>query len=91
MKTPDDVVAIVRLHQLGWGTRRIAKELGIARSTVIHFVREGGWKPYKRPDRVRCLQQVDGDRGAKQVAGEMFELAAVRSPDPAPRVEVECA
>jgi transposase len=56
MKTPDDVVAIVRLHELGWGSRRIARELGIARSTVIHYIREGGWTPYKKPDRVRCLE-----------------------------------
>ncbi len=56
MKTPDDVVAIGRLHQLGWGSRRIARELGIARNTVKHYLRDGGWKPYKQPDRVRCLE-----------------------------------
>ncbi len=60
MKTPDDVVAMVRLHQLGWGSRRIARELGIARSTVIHYIREVGWKPYKKPDRVRCLEEHEG-------------------------------
>jgi len=35
MKTPDDVVAIVRLHELGWGSRRIARELGIARPEFL--------------------------------------------------------
>ena len=59
MKTPDDVTAMVRLHQLGWGSRRIARELGIARSTVINYIREGGWKPYKKPDRVRCLEEYE--------------------------------
>ena len=28
MKTPDDVAAMVRLKQLGWGAKRIAAELG---------------------------------------------------------------
>ncbi len=59
MKTPEDVAAIVRLHQLGWGTKRIARELGVARSTVIHYVRAGGWTPYKTPDRVRCLAHLE--------------------------------
>lgn len=56
MKTPEDVVAIVHLHQLGRGSRRIARELGTARNTVKHHLREGGWKPYRKPDRVRCLK-----------------------------------
>lgn len=59
MRTPEDVVAIVRLHELGWGSRRIARELGIARSTVIQYIRQGGWAPYKKPDRVRCLQEQE--------------------------------
>ena len=28
MKAPDDVAAMVRLKQLGWGAKRIAAELG---------------------------------------------------------------
>ena len=59
MKTPDDVAVIGRLHQLGWGSRRIASELGIARNTVKRYIRDGGWSPYKKPDRVRCLEQVE--------------------------------
>lgn len=59
MKTPDDVAAIVRLHQLGWGTKRIARELGIARNTVKHYVREGGWTPYKKPERPKSLDELD--------------------------------
>jgi transposase len=59
MKTPDDVAVIVRLHQLGWGSRRIAAELGIARGTVKRYIAEGGWTPYKKPDRVRCLEHLE--------------------------------
>jgi hypothetical protein len=28
MRTPDEVAAMRRLHDLGWGTRRIAAEMG---------------------------------------------------------------
>lgn len=34
MKTPDDVAAMVRLKQLGWGAKRIAAELGCSHNTV---------------------------------------------------------
>ena len=60
MKTPDDVVAIVALHQLGWGSKRIAGELGIARNTVKRYIRDGGWTPYQQPARERCLDEVGG-------------------------------
>jgi hypothetical protein len=34
MKTPDDVAAMVRLKGCGWGTKRIARELGCSHHTV---------------------------------------------------------
>ena len=34
MRTPDEVAAMHRLHDLGWGTRRIAAEMGCNRETV---------------------------------------------------------
>ena len=34
MRYPDEVAAMLRLHELGWGTRRIAAELGCDRETV---------------------------------------------------------
>ncbi len=46
MKTADDVAAMRRLHALGWGTKRIARELGISRNTVKRHLRRGGWAPY---------------------------------------------
>jgi len=56
MKDPEDVQVMLRLHALGWGTRRIARELGVSRNTVKHYVRQGGWAPYKRPERSSALE-----------------------------------
>jgi hypothetical protein len=39
MRTPDEVAAMQRLHGLGWGTRRIAPEIGCNRETVQRFLR----------------------------------------------------
>ncbi|WP_293170465.1 IS21 family transposase [Oceanithermus sp.] len=55
MQTPEDVAAMMRLHELGWGSKRIARELGCSRNTVRRYLRQGGWRPYKTPDRVRAL------------------------------------
>ncbi|NGM89594.1 helix-turn-helix domain-containing protein, partial [Parapusillimonas sp. SGNA-6] len=34
MQTPEEVQAILKLASLGWGTKRIAAELGCSRNTV---------------------------------------------------------
>jgi hypothetical protein len=34
MKTPDDVAAMMPLKSLGWGAKRIARELGCSHHTV---------------------------------------------------------
>ena len=34
METPEDVAAMLRLHEAGWGRRRIAKALGCSHETV---------------------------------------------------------
>ena len=39
MKAPDDVSAMIRLKALGWGSKRIAAELGCSRNTVWRWVR----------------------------------------------------
>jgi transposase len=36
---------------------RIARELGVSRTTVKQYVRQGGWKPYKKPERSRALDE----------------------------------
>ena len=45
VRTPDEVAAMLRLHALGWGTRRIAAEFGCSRNTVKRYVGRGGWAP----------------------------------------------
>ena len=41
MRAPDEVAAMLRLHVLGWGTRRIAAELGCDRETVQRYLAAG--------------------------------------------------
>jgi len=55
VQTPEDVAAMLRLHGLGWGTRRIAAALGCSRTTVRHYVLAGEWHGYRRRDRRRKL------------------------------------
>ena len=51
LRTPDDVAVILRLHQLGWGAKRIAREVGCAKNTVKRYLAQGGWAPTKPPVR----------------------------------------
>ena len=46
MQTPEEVSAMLRLKALGWGIRRIAKELGCSHITVRRYVSVGGWVTY---------------------------------------------
>ena len=55
MRVPDEVAAMARLRDLGWGTRRIAAELGCDRGTVRRYLASGGWAPYRSPERRRAL------------------------------------
>ena len=56
MLDPPDVSRILALRQQGWGTRRIADELGIARRTVRRYVRLGGYQPYVRRKTPQAVQ-----------------------------------
>jgi len=55
MRVPDEVAAMLRLHGLGWGTRRIAAELGCDRETVQRYLAAGGWAPCRTPERPGVL------------------------------------
>ena len=60
MKTPDDVSAMVRLKELGWGSKRIAAELGCSRNTVKRWLRYGDWRPCVTPSRSKKLDGLSG-------------------------------
>lgn len=55
MQTPEEVQAMLKLASLGWGAKRIAKEMGCSRNTVRRYVRQGGWQPYQSPQRTGRL------------------------------------
>jgi hypothetical protein len=59
MQTPEEVVAMLRLQALGWGIRRIAKELGCSPMTVRRYVSEGGWVSYRGRGRLRRLAGLE--------------------------------
>lgn len=60
MRTPEEVETMLQLHRKGWGVKRIARELGVARNTVRRYVAAGDWAPYKVPSRARRLQGLEG-------------------------------
>ena len=55
MVEPEAVSAMLRLKQLGWGTRRIAAELGVSRTTVVSWLEAGGWRAFQQPQRAKLL------------------------------------
>jgi transposase len=59
MQTPEEVAAILRLKALGWGVKRIARELGCSHKTVRHYVAQGSWLPYRGGGRRRALAGLE--------------------------------
>ena len=57
MKAPDEVSAMQRLKALGWGSKRIAAELGCGRNTVRRWLAEGDWRACATASR---LKKLDG-------------------------------
>lgn len=49
MLQPEEVAGILRLHELGWGAKRLAQEFGCARNTMRRYVR--GPAPFCKPAR----------------------------------------
>ena len=54
MKEPDEVAAMLRLKKLGWGVRRIARELGCSHMTVRRYVASGDGCLRERRSAHRC-------------------------------------
>ena len=60
MLEPEEVSAMLRLNELGWGAKRIARELGVSRNTVKDYIAAGGWTPYRQPARKKVLDGLEG-------------------------------
>ena len=59
MLEPEAVSAILRLSELGWGSKRISREFGISRNTVKEYLAAGGWTPYQQPERKKALDGLE--------------------------------
>ena len=57
MVEPEAVAAMLRLKEAGWGSKRIARELGVSRTTVKRYLQAGGWRPFKKPKREKLLEE----------------------------------
>ena len=55
IRNSKDVTEISCLHRQGWGTKKIARALGISRNTVKKYLRQGEWKPYQSAPRAGKL------------------------------------
>ena len=77
MLEPDEVSAILRLNELGWGSKRIARELGVSRNTVKEYIAAGGWTPYRQPRRKKALEGRES--WLKDVCGS-HRVCAARQP-----------
>jgi transposase len=56
MLAPQEVQKMMALSALGWGSKRIGKELGCSRNTVREYLRRGGWRPMEVEGRAGALQ-----------------------------------
>jgi transposase len=59
MLQAEEVAAMLRLHELGWGAERLAKEFGCARNTVRRYLREGGAVAFRKPVRRTAFDGLD--------------------------------
>jgi transposase len=55
MLTPELVDNILKLNELGWGKKKIAKELRVSKKTVKRYLAQKEWVPYKQPARKKKL------------------------------------
>jgi len=59
MLQAEEVTAMLRLHALGWGAKRLSKEFGCARNTVRRYLREGGMTAFRKPVRRTKFDGLD--------------------------------
>lgn len=60
MRMPDEVAAMLHLYRLGWGLRRIAREVGCSPTTVQRYVAAEGWVPFRASPRDSVLSGLRG-------------------------------
>lgn len=60
MLQAEEVAAMLRLHELGWGAKRLSKEFGCARNTVRRYLRAGGAAPFSKPVRKTAFDGLEG-------------------------------
>ncbi|MCK7500306.1 MAG: hypothetical protein MZW92_65955 [Comamonadaceae bacterium] len=56
MLAPQEVQKMLALQALGWGAKRISRELGCSRNTVREYLRQGGWRPMRTAHREGVLE-----------------------------------
>lgn len=59
MRTPDEVSAMLALKARGWGSKRIAAELGCSRNTVKRWLAHGGWRSKAPVTRSKTLDGLE--------------------------------
>jgi len=59
MLAPEAVTTMLRLRELGWGIKRIAREVGCAKATVRRWVNAGGFVAYRRAQRPGVLAPLE--------------------------------
>ena len=60
MKQTNYVEVMLRLHAMGWGVKRIARELSVSKNTVKRYIRHGGPIAFNTPDRKCALDGLEG-------------------------------
>lgn len=56
MLAPQEVQKMLALSALGWGAKRISRELGCSRNTVREYLRAGGWREMDVSARTSALE-----------------------------------
>ncbi|MCX7342283.1 MAG: IS21 family transposase [Hyphomicrobiales bacterium] len=59
MLQAEEVTTMLRLHELGWGSKRLATEFGCARNTVRRYMREGGAVAFRKPARKTAFDGLE--------------------------------
>ena len=56
MLAPQEVQRMLALSALGWGAKRISREVGCSRNTVREYLRQGGWRAMDVAGRAGALE-----------------------------------